>query len=144
MHKQKNWFAEDVGATEELLEDRSLPSQDKHAALQLAIFIFEVRESLLVLSHIQSSDKRLALELKRVMFRKIYGQELIDDAIASDLKQLVKLRVELKRHLPEVKDFTQVARYWLILHPPVEPRQNQVDNFLLVSQQPFFHVRSPT
>ena len=144
MQEQKNWFAANAGATEELLEGRSLPSQDKHAALRLVVFIFEVRESLLVLSHIQSSDKRLALELKRVMFRKIYGQELIDDVIAPDLKQLVRLRVELKWHLPEVKDFTQVARYWLILHPPVEPRQNQVENYLLVSQQPFFHVRSPT
>jgi hypothetical protein len=102
MQEQRNWFAANVGATEELLEDRSLPSQDKHAALRLVVFIFEVRESLLVLSHIQSSDKRLALELKRVMFRKIYGQELIDDVIAPDLKQLVRLRVELKRHSPEI------------------------------------------
>jgi hypothetical protein len=89
MQEQRNWFAANVGATEELFEDRSLHSQDKQAALRLVVFIFEVRESLLVLSHIQSSDTRLALELKRVVFRNIYGQELIDDVIAPDLKHLV-------------------------------------------------------
>ena len=86
MQEQWNWFAANVGATEKFIEDRSLASQYKHASLRLVVFIFEVHESLLVLSHIQSGDKRLALELKRVMFRKIHGQELIDGVIAPDLK----------------------------------------------------------
>jgi hypothetical protein len=92
MQEQRNWFSENAGATEELVEDRPLPSQDKHAALRLAVFIFKVRESLLVLSHIKSSDKRLALELKRVLFRKIYGQEPIHFYSSEIWKRLRGLR----------------------------------------------------
>jgi hypothetical protein len=74
-------------------------------ALGLVVFIFQVHESLLVLSHMEPGVKRLALEFKKAMFRGKNKQELIDGIIASDLKQLMRQSVGLKWNLSVIKYF---------------------------------------